>query len=244
MPRQPFQPKPLGMRINMSTEISLACEKLTKTFKLGDQTLNVINELDLSVKRGERISIVGASGSGKTTMLNLLAGLDRATQGKVIIAGQSLANMSEKQVTQWRNKNMGFVFQSNHLLSEFTALENVLMPISIRGKVNKEAKDKAKNLLAQVGLKERIAHKPGELSGGERQRVAIARAVINDPKVVLMDEPTGNLDEKSAEQIHQLILDLNQSIDATFIIVTHNKDFALSMPKCLQLSGGKLSQIN
>ncbi len=200
----------------------------------------VLDELDFTVKAGERIAIVGSSGSGKTTLLNLLGGLDSPTSGVVSVAGFDLAGVSEVQRGILRNRFIGFVYQFHHLLAEFSALENVCMPLYIAGISDKEASARAASLLDRVGLGERLTHKPAELSGGERQRVAIARALVSEPKCVLMDEPTGNLDRQTALEIHVLMKELSTSLATSFIVVTHDEALAAAMDRRLSLVAGKL----
>jgi lipoprotein-releasing system ATP-binding protein len=200
----------------------------------------VLDELDFTVKAGERIAIVGSSGSGKTTLLNLLGGLDSPTSGVVSVAGFDLAGVSEVQRGILRNRFIGFVYQFHHLLAEFSALENVCMPLYIAGISDKEASARAASLLDRVGLGERLTHKPAELSGGERQRVAIARALVSEPKCVLMDEPTGNLDRQTALEIHVLMKELSISLATSFIVVTHDEALAAAMDRRLSLVAGKL----
>ncbi|MFQ3283252.1 ABC transporter ATP-binding protein, partial [Reinekea sp.] len=203
-----------------------------------------LKDISFDISVGEMASIVGTSGSGKTTLLNLLAGLDEPTVGDVLMAGQNLAKLADKDRARARNKHMGFVFQFHHLLPEFSALDNVIMPCRIVGKVTDESIEYGKSLLSSVGLGDRMRHRPGELSGGERQRVAIARALINKPAVVLMDEPTGNLDEDSSEQAQKLIESLNYQFKSSFVIVTHNQDWANHIPIQFKLSKGHLEKVS
>lgn len=221
----------------MSHEI-LQCRQVSRRFQLGPQSVEVLHNIDFSVQPAELISIMGSSGSGKTTLLNLLAGLDTPSEGEVFMAGEALSRQSDRQRARLRNQYMGFVFQFHHLLPEFSALENVLMPQVIGGQYTTDSSSRALELLNRVGLKDRANHRPAELSGGERQRVAIARALINQPRVVLMDEPTGNLDDTTSEQVHELILELNRQSEASFIVVTHNQDLARQMPRQLMLKRG------
>lgn len=223
----------------MNPEI-LSCQQVSRRFQLGPQSVEVLHDIDFHVEPAELVSIVGSSGSGKTTLLNLLAGLDTPSDGEVFMAGQPLSGLSDRARAKLRNEHMGFVFQFHHLLPEFTALENVVLPQIIGGQYRRESNQRAAELLHRVGLGDRAAHRPAELSGGERQRVAIARALINNPRVVLMDEPTGNLDDATSEQVHELILELNRHSDASFIIVTHNQDWARQMPRCLTLKRGRI----
>ena len=200
----------------------------------------MLDHLDLDVRRGERVAIVGASGSGKSTLLNLLGGLDEPQSGTVTIAGQSWQSLPEVQRAAWRNRQLGFVYQFHHLLAEFTALENVCMPLLIAGQKKREAQAQAEAMLESVGLAARLTHKPAQLSGGERQRVAIARALVNRPACVLMDEPTGNLDADNATHIQQLLDRLNSAYGLAFVLVTHDRALAAQQDRCLVLSHGKL----
>lgn len=218
----------------------LTCEALVKEYQVGPDSLRVLDELELDLKQGEWIAIVGASGSGKTTLLNMLGGLDKPSAGKVTWMGTDISVQNERVLGQLRNKHLGFVYQFHHLLAEFTALENVAMPLWIQGVSKKVAKQKAMALLEQVGLAPRHKHKPAELSGGERQRVAIARALVTEPAIVLMDEPTGNLDKHTAETIQGLLHDLNDKVKTAFITVTHDLAFAQQAKTVYQLEDGKL----
>ena len=218
----------------------LSCSNLQKAYQDGSRAVKVLQGVELTLERGERVAIVGRSGSGKSTLLNLLGGLDIPTAGEVRIANKSLSLMSERDRSQWRNRQLGFVFQFHHLLPEFSALEAVAMPMRIGGEAKATAHDRAAMLLDKVGLSERLSHKPAALSGGERQRVAIARALANKPGCVLMDEPTGNLDPESAE----LVLNLIESIDwggTAFIVVTHDPAIAAKMDRQLVLESGYLA---
>lgn len=218
----------------------LTCEKLTKNYQVGPDALTVLDELELELNQGEWIAIVGASGSGKTTLLNMLGGLDSPSQGKVTWVGEDIQQLDEKTLGELRNRSLGFVYQFHHLLPEFTAVENVAMPLWIQGMNKKVAKEKALALLEQVGLSKRHNHKPAELSGGERQRVAIARALVTEPAIVLMDEPTGNLDRHTAESIQTLLTSLNTRVKTAFITVTHDLQFAENAEKVYRLEEGKL----
>ncbi len=189
-------------------------------------SLNVLNGIDLEVGKGEVISIVGASGAGKSTLLHIMGTLDRADSGEVLIDGKSVAGLPDNRLSEFRNRNIGFVFQFHHLLPEFTALENVCIPALIARENRARAMEKAKRLLGYLNLSDRLDHKPSELSGGEQQRVAVARALINDPAVVLADEPSGNLDSASAVELHKLFFDLRREMAQTFVIVTHNQELA------------------
>jgi lipoprotein-releasing system ATP-binding protein len=218
----------------------MEAKRLVKCYQQGSRKIVVLDELDFTVKAGERIAIVGSSGSGKTTLLNLLGGLDSPTSGVVSVAGFDFAGVSEVQRGILRNRFIGFVYQFHHLLAEFSALENVCMPLYIAGISDKEASARAASLLDRVGLGERLTHKPAELSGGERQRVAIARALVSEPKCVLMDEPTGNLDRQTALEIHVLMKELSISLATSFIVVTHDEALAAAMDRRLSLVAGKL----
>lgn len=225
----------------MSEQSVLSATKVTKTYNDGQQVITVLKDLDLTVQAGEWLAIVGASGSGKSTLLNLLGGLDLPTSGEIQVAGTALPALSELERSRWRNQRLGFVFQMHHLLPEFTALESVAMPARIGGMSKAAAEDSARDLLAQLGLAQRATHRPAALSGGERQRVAIARALINRPACVLMDEPTGNLDPQTAEQVLSTMSAL-RSLDTAFVVVTHDPGIAARMGRQLTLTDGKLSE--
>jgi lipoprotein-releasing system ATP-binding protein len=223
----------------MSDRAVLEAVELGKTYRDARREIVVLDGLALSVSTGEWLAIVGASGAGKSTLLNLLGGLDTPSTGEVSVAGQSLSRMSENERSQWRNQRLGFVFQMHHLLPEFTALESVAMPARIGGAPKQEAEAKAKALLEQLGLAERLSHRPAALSGGERQRVAIARALVNEPACVLMDEPTGNLDPDTAEQVLAAMSELRDR-DTAFVVVTHDPAIAQRMDRQLTLANGRL----
>ncbi len=224
----------------MST-IVLHAQNLGKTYSEGNLTTPVFANLQLSVKAGETVAIVGASGAGKSTLLHLLGGLDSATSGEVIVAGQAISSLSESARGDLRNKQLGFIYQFHHLLPEFSALENVMMPLLIRGTKVSQAKKEAQVLLERVGLSHRLHHKPGELSGGERQRSAVARALVTRPACVLGDEPTGNLDEKTAAGVFDLLLELNREQGTALVLVTHDRRLAKKLGRTLELTQGQLS---
>ncbi len=224
----------------MSKKPILECRNLAKSYHEGSFTVDVLNDIDLQVAPSEMVSIVGNSGSGKSTLLHLLGGLDKPTRGEVLINGLDVMKLSEVERCKLRNNTLGFVYQFHHLLPEFTALENVCMPLLIRGLPPKQIQPRAELLLEKVGLKDRMTHKIGELSGGERQRVAIARALVIDPLCVLADEPTGNLDPKNAERVFDLFLDLQKTFQTSVIIVTHDLRLAQQAQRVLQIKNGKL----
>lgn len=219
----------------------LHCSQLSKSYQQGDIETKVLNNLDLSVEKGELLAIVGSSGCGKSTFLHLAGALDLATSGEVHINDVNILTLSDKERAKFRNQHIGFIYQFHHLMMEFSALENVAMPLLIRGDKPNDAIASAKNVLEQVGLAHRIHHRPSELSGGERQRTAIARALVTKPSLILADEPTGNLDSETAEQIYQLIQNLNQSVQTSFVIVTHDIALAMKMDRQLKLENGKLA---
>ena len=219
----------------------LACSGLGKTFSEGGVSLRILHDIDFSVAVGERIAIMGASGSGKSTLLQLLGGLDEPTTGDVMIAGKSLASLSPVRLGRLRNQELGFVYQFHHLLPEFTALENVAMPLLVAGSRPAEARVRAEELLGRVGLAARLTHKPAELSGGERQRAAVARALVTRPACVLADEPTGNLDRHNAEQVYDLMLELNRELGTSFLIATHDPLIAERMDRIVRREDGILS---
>ena len=218
----------------------IVCHDLSKVYLEGKLETPVLHGVNLAVNKGELLAIVGTSGSGKSTLLHLLGALDSPSTGDVIFNGKNIHKISSKQQAKWRNQELGFVYQFHHLLSEFSALENVAMPLLIAGESIKAAEEKATLLLERVGLSNRIKHRPSELSGGERQRVAIARALINKPSLVLADEPTGNLDAKSAESVYQLLKELNQELGTAFVVVTHDQQLASKLDRQMYMTNGIL----
>ncbi len=213
---------------------------LTKAFREGGRTLEVLRGVELTVTKKDRLAIIGASGSGKTTLLQLLGGLDQPTAGEVIVCGQSMGALNDSERGKLRNRKLGFVYQFHYLLPEFSALENVAMPLLIRGVGSTEAMGKAEKLLVRIGLLERLHHRPSKLSGGERQRVAVARALITGPSVVLADEPTGNLDRPTGDRLFDLMLELNSDLGTSLVVVTHDSALAARMDRILKLEDGLL----
>ncbi|MBX9704578.1 MAG: ABC transporter ATP-binding protein [Silvanigrellaceae bacterium] len=221
--------------------LAVEAKNLSKTYKVGEVTLPVLKNISFAVAKGELVGVVGASGSGKSTLLHILGALDTPDEGSlVVVGGVNPFQGTDKNISKFRNKQIGFIFQHNNLLSEFSALENVMMPALIAGISSKKAELKARQLLQAVRLSDRIEHFPSQLSGGEQQRVAIARALVNDPELLLADEPSGNLDSKNAQNIHDMFIELNNKFGTTAIIVTHNKNFAELLPRCLHIKDGEI----
>lgn len=225
----------------MNDQAILSCISLEKTFHDADMQVDVLQGISLDIQKGDRIAIVGSSGSGKSTLLHLLGGLDVPSKGEIRIMGNEFSSLSETERGYLRNRTMGFVYQFHHLLPEFTALENVAMPLFIRNNDATSAEKSASDLLTRVGLGKRLLHKPGEMSGGERQRAAIARALITQPQCILADEPTGNLDEHTADQVFGIMLELNSDFGTGLVMVTHNMVLAKKMEKIYELHEGRLS---
>ncbi|MFZ7158295.1 lipoprotein-releasing ABC transporter ATP-binding protein LolD [Avibacterium gallinarum] len=221
-------------------QILLSCQNLTKVYQEGESQTQVLKDVTFSMEEGELVAIVGSSGSGKSTLLHTLGGLDQPTSGEVFIKGQSLQKASADELAKLRNQYMGFVYQFHHLMADFSALENVMMPMLIGKQNRSEAQDRAEKMLQAVGLAHRIKHRPSALSGGERQRVAIARALVNNPALVLADEPTGNLDRKTTESIFELILKLNQEQKIAFLLVTHDLQLAEKLSRRMVMQDGVL----
>ncbi|MEO1573483.1 MAG: ATP-binding cassette domain-containing protein [Pseudomonadota bacterium] len=229
--------------MNDNNDIILRCEALSRAFVEGERTLTVLEGLNLDVRRGESLAIVGASGAGKTTLLQLLGGLDTPTSGRVLLDGQDLSQVDEIRRGHLRNELLGFVYQFHHLLPEFTALENVAMPLMIRGANRRETLDRAQAILTDVGLGERLDHKPAQLSGGERQRAAVARAMVTEPALILADEPTGNLDGATGQRVFTRLLELKDASGTALVVVTHDPRIARQMDRVMRLTGGTLEPV-
>ena len=220
------------------SEPLVTVQNVTKTFEHEGRSLQVLKGIDLEIGSGEMVTIVGPSGAGKSTLLHLIGTLDLPTEGQILYGGRDVTRLGSSDLAEFRNRSIGFVFQFHHLLPEFTALENVMMPGLIQG--GRRLEDRARELLGEVGLSERLTHRPGELSGGEQQRVALARALLMEPKLVLADEPTGNLDSQTSDSVQSLIFDLNRRHGITFLIVTHSRDFAAMMPRQVSMKDGRI----
>jgi lipoprotein-releasing system ATP-binding protein len=226
--------------MNDKASAVLEARGVKKSFHQGPKEVRVLEDVSMELSTGESLAILGASGAGKSTLLHILGGLDRPDAGEVLIDGVSIWSMKAAQRSRVRNHTMGFVYQFHHLLPEFTALENVAMPLLIRGESTNDARDRSIEILTRVGLSERLGHKPGELSGGERQRAAVARALVGSPRVMLGDEPTGNLDERTADHVYGLMLELNQELGTSLLLVTHDTRLASRMDRQLELRMGCL----
>ncbi len=224
------------------SDLVMEARELHKSFTLGPVTIKVLKGLDLGVASGEMVAVVGASGVGKSTLLHILGSLDKPTSGEVLFKGESIIGIENSRLAGFRNRNIGFVFQFHHLLHEFTALENVMMPALISGETKEQAMKKATQILEAVGLGQRLTHKPTELSGGEQQRVAVARALVNQPSLLLADEPTGNLDIDTGASVHRLLIELNSRLGVAMVIATHNPELANICHRVLRLVNGKLEQ--
>ena len=218
----------------------LELKNIHKNFRLGEDDIEVLDGIEISIEQGETFAIVGPSGSGKTTLLQIIGLLDSPTRGKLYVRGESSEDLNDKSKSRLRNEFFGFIYQFHHLMNEFTALENTMMPLLIRNQTTKEASAKAQDLLIRIGLEHRVNHKPHELSGGECQRVAVARALVTSPSLILADEPTGNLDPETADRVFDSFLDLNRSLNTSLIMVTHNQELAKRMDKVYELNFGKL----
>lgn len=221
------------------SQMIIEVQGLYKTFFTDGNKVEVLKDLNLSIKKGDTLAVVGASGVGKTTLLHIIGTLEQPTQGTVLYYGTNIFSCTDQELSRFRNKKIGFVFQFHHLLSEFNALENVMIPMLIAGIKEKAAILDAEQILCKVGLKDRLRHKIGELSGGEQQRVAVARSLVLNPEILLADEPTGNLDRRTGEQIHELLLRLNEEDGITIMVATHNQDLANKMARCVRLMDGK-----
>ena len=223
-------------------KVVLKCDNVSKSYKDGQLNVNVLNQLRLEVLEGQSVSIIGSSGSGKSTLMHILGGLDKPTSGSVVLMGQDLSQLGQKQLGLLRNQYLGFVYQFHHLLPEFSALENVMMPLLIGKMKQAEAEQRAVEMLEKAGLKKRIQHRPSELSGGERQRAAIARALVTRPKCLLADEPTGNLDRKNAQNVLDMMLDLKSELNTSLIVVTHDDELAVRFERVMLMHDGRLEE--
>jgi lipoprotein-releasing system ATP-binding protein len=230
--------------VSVAEEVLIRAERLSKRYGEGEHVIHVLEDLDLEIRRTERVAIIGESGVGKSTLLHILGTLDRPSAGKVFLDDQDMFGLPEAELAALRAREIGFIFQFHHLLPDFTALENVTMPGLIAGFPWADARTRAEEMLRKVGLGERLTHRPGELSGGEQQRVAVARALVLGPRVVLADEPTGNLDPVTGEAVLRVLLALNQELGVTMVIVTHSEKLAAAMDRTLRLSGGKLQAVS
>jgi lipoprotein-releasing system ATP-binding protein len=220
----------------------LSCSRLAKSYTDASWTLHVLRDIELTIRQGELVAIMGASGSGKSTLLHLLGGLDTPSGGQIRIDGMPIERLNAVQLGRLRNRSLGFIYQFHHLLPEFSALENVAMPLLVRGVSSAKAADEAGRMLDRVGLSSRLTHKPGELSGGERQRAAVARALVTRPVCVLADEPTGNLDRKNADQVYELMLELNREFSTSYLVVTHDPQIAARMDRIMVLDDGYIAE--
>ncbi len=222
----------------------LVCQDISKTYHDGESDTAVLSNVSFSVSAGEHVAILGSSGSGKSTLLHIIGGLDSPSSGRVLFDGKAIDSLKAKELNLIRNQQMGFIYQFHHLLGEFSALENVAMPLLIGGNARKDANNKAQEMLEHVGLAHRLEHKPAALSGGERQRVAIARALVTQPKLVMADEPTGNLDHKTGLGVYALLKDISRKLNTTFIVVTHDRELANKMDRVLTLQDGHLHSVD
>lgn len=229
---------------NRENAIVIEATGLKKSFRTSDGVLDVLNGVNLRIRSGEMVSVVGESGAGKSTLLHILGGLDRSSGGTLKVCGRSYSEMDDDELAEFRNRNIGFVFQFHHLMADFSAVENVMIPLLIRGDNPTESRERASYLLESMGLSGRATHRPGKLSGGEQQRVAVARALAADPQIVLADEPSGNLDEKTASSLHDTLLELSRNSGTTFVIATHNREFAARADMMYELSGGLTVPVN